>query len=161
MSTQLLAGGDIFPALELGAIDATEFSTPAVDEQLGFHHVAKHYYFPGWHQPASLADLMINLDEWNALSDLRRLQIEITCGDSVRHSIAEGEAIQFAALEKLRKHGVTLHTWSPAILERLRAAWSEVVREQSQADPDFARVWASLSAFRRDYAEWEKLGYLH
>ncbi len=161
VSTQLLAGGDIFPALELGAIDATEFSTPAVDEQLGFYQVAKHYYFPGWHQPASLADLMINLDAWNALSDLQQLQIEITCGDSVRHSIAEGEAIQFAALEKLRKHGVTLHTWSPAILERLRAAWGEVVREQSQADPDFARVWASLSAFRRDYAEWEKLGYLH
>lgn len=161
VSTQLLAGGDIFPALELGAIDATEFSTPAVDEQLGFHQVAKHYYFPGWHQPSSLADLMINLDEWNGLSDLQRLQIEITCGDSVRHSIAEGEAIQFAALEKLRKHGVTLHTWSPAILERLRAAWGEVVREQSRADPDFARVWASLSAFRRDYAVWEKLGYLH
>ncbi|OZG69701.1 C4-dicarboxylate ABC transporter, partial [Hahella sp. CCB-MM4] len=50
VSTQLLAGGDIFPALELGTIDATEFSMPAIDLNLGFYQVASYYYFPGWHQ---------------------------------------------------------------------------------------------------------------
>ena len=61
VSTQLLAGGDIYPALELGTIDATEYGMPAMDLELGFHEIANNYYFPGWHQPASLGDLMINL----------------------------------------------------------------------------------------------------
>ena len=63
VSTQLLAGGDIFPALELGTIDATEYSSPAVDESLGFYQVASHYYFPGWHQQSTWGDIIINLDK--------------------------------------------------------------------------------------------------
>ena len=69
VSTQLIAAGDIFPALELGTIDATEFSLPAIDLDLGFHAVAKHYYFPGWHQPSTMGELMINLPNWNTLSE--------------------------------------------------------------------------------------------
>ena len=74
VSTQLLAGGDIFPALELGTIDATEFSMPAIDLDLGFHQVAKHYYFPGWHQPSSLLELIINKERWDGV-DAQRQQL--------------------------------------------------------------------------------------
>jgi TRAP-type mannitol/chloroaromatic compound transport system substrate-binding protein len=56
VSTQLIAGGDIYPALERGSIDATEYSMPAIDLDLGFYQIAKHYYFPGWHQQSTLAD---------------------------------------------------------------------------------------------------------
>ena len=160
VSTQLLAGGDIFPALELGTIDATEFSMPAIDLNLGFYQVAKHYYFPGWHQQSTLFDLMINLDLWNTLSDQQKAQIEAVCGDSIRHGLAEGEAIQPAALKELREKGVTIHRWPPEILDRLRAAWDEVVQELAASDEDFARVWESLSSFREDYQIWEELGYL-
>ena len=62
VSTSLLAGGDIFPALERGAIDATEFSMPLVDANLGFYNIAKFNYFPGWHQPATTFELLINKD---------------------------------------------------------------------------------------------------
>ena len=61
VSTQLLAGGDIFPALELGTIDATEYASPVIDKDLGFYQIAKHYYFPGWHQQSTWLDLIINL----------------------------------------------------------------------------------------------------
>src|SRR5690606_21940018 len=64
VSTQLLAGGDIFPALERGSIDATEYSMPAIDLGLGFYQVAQHYYFPGWHQQSTLFDLMMNKDKY-------------------------------------------------------------------------------------------------
>ena len=64
VATQLLAGGDIFQALQLGTIDATEFANPAIDEGFGFYQVAKYYYFPGWHQPSSILGLFINLDLW-------------------------------------------------------------------------------------------------
>lgn len=160
VSTQLLAGGDIFPALELGTIDATEFSMPAIDLNLGFYQVAKHYYFPGWHQQATLFDLMINLDLWESLDDSTRTKIETVCDAAITHGLAEGEAIQFAAMEKLEAEGVTLHKWDPAILDALRAAWDEVVAEQAAADADFARVWESLSEFRGRYKRWMEFGYM-
>ena len=160
VSTQLIAGGDIFPALELGTIDATEFSMPAVDLDLGFYQVAKHYYFPGWHQQSTLQELMINMDKWNSLSDTQKAQIETTCGDNMRNGIAEGEAIQVDALNSLKEKGVNIHKWSDEILDALEAAWMEVVEEESNNDADFKRSWESLSLFRKEIEVWKSLGYL-
>ncbi len=160
VSTQLLAGGDIFPALELGTIDATEFSMPAIDLDLGFHQVAKHYYFPGWHQQMSVGELMINLDDWNSLSGTHREIINAACKESMLRGFAQGEAIQFPALEELETKGVQFHRWSPEILAALEAAWLEVVTEEAAADEDFGRVWASLTEFRKGYELWAELGYL-
>lgn len=159
VSTQLLAAGDIYPALERGTIDATEFSMPAIDLALGFHQVAKHYYFPGWHQQTTLFDLMMNKKRYDALSETQKAQIEMACGDNIRQSIAEGEAIQVAALAQLKSKGVQFHRWSPEILKALEKAWEEVVKEESQ-DANFAKVWKSYSEFRAGYAAWKKLGYL-
>jgi TRAP-type mannitol/chloroaromatic compound transport system substrate-binding protein len=160
VSTQLLAGGDIFPALELGTIDATEFSMPAIDYNLGFYQVAKHYYFPGWHQQSTLFDLMMNKDEWDALSEQTQAVFETVCEANVAYGLAEGEAIQFEALEKIEAEGVTIHTWPPEILDALRAGWEEVVAEETASNPNFARVWESLSTFRANYAKWNEIGYL-
>jgi TRAP-type mannitol/chloroaromatic compound transport system substrate-binding protein len=160
VSTQLIAGGDIFPALELGTIDATEFSMPAVDLNLGFYQVAKHYYFPGWHQQSTFFELMINMDKWKQLSELQKVQIETVCGDNIRHGIAEGEALQIEALETLKEKGVVIHKWSPEILATLKEAWMEVVEEESAKDEDFKRAWKSLDTFRKRYETWKSLGYL-
>lgn len=161
VSTQLLAGGDIFPALELGTIDATEFSMPAIDLDLGFHQVARNYYFPGWHQQSTLFDLMINLDLWNSMNETQHAQIESVCGDSIRYGLAEGEAIQFAAIQELQEvHGVTIQTWSDEILDALRDAWDAEVADLTATDPLFARVWESLSTFRDNYRIWGELGYI-
>ncbi|PPR15557.1 MAG: Monocarboxylate 2-oxoacid-binding periplasmic protein [Alphaproteobacteria bacterium MarineAlpha9_Bin3] len=159
-STQLLAGGDIYPALELGTIDATEFAMPSIDLDLGFYQIAKHYYFPGWHQPASALELMVNLDKWNALSDSQRAQIEATCTESVVKSLAMAESRQPKALEELQAKGVTLHRWSDEILKTLEDAWLEVVKEEAAKDEDFAKVWASLSEFRKSYKTWKDLGFV-
>jgi len=160
VSTQLLAGGDIFPALELGTIDATEFSMPAIDLNLGFYQVAKHYYFPGWHQQATLFDLMMNKDAWDGLTETQQAQIEAVCGAAITHGLAEGEAIQFKALQDLKDKGVIIHRWPPETLAALETAWGEVVEEQKQ-NADFARVWDSLSTFRENYKTWKELGYLN
>lgn len=160
VSTQLLAGGDIYPALERGTIDATEFSMPAIDLNLGFYQVAKHYYFPGWHQQSTLFDLMMNKKKWEALSKTQQAQIEISCGDNFREGLAEGESIQIAALKELKAKGVQIHRWSPEILDTLENAWGEVVGELVAEDATFKEVWESLQAFRADYAIWKDLGYL-
>jgi TRAP-type mannitol/chloroaromatic compound transport system substrate-binding protein len=160
VSTQMMPPGDVYPALERGVIDATEVSMPAVDLDLGFYQVAKHYYFPGWHQPSTLVDLMINLDRWRELSATHQAQIEAACAATMRDSIAEGEALQFKALQELQAKGVQLHRWPPEMLAAFEAAWSEVAAEQTAEDADFKRAWDSLQAFRADYKIWKELGYL-
>jgi TRAP-type mannitol/chloroaromatic compound transport system substrate-binding protein len=160
VSTQLIAGGDIYPALERGSIDATEFSMPAIDLNLGFYQIAKHYYFPGWHQQSTLFDLMMNKDKWEALSDTQKAQLEMACGDNFREGLAEGEAIQGKALVELKAKGVNIHRWPPEILDALEKAWREVAAELAAEDANFKKAWDSLQAFRAEYAVWAELGYL-
>lgn len=160
VSTQLLAGGDIYPALELGTIDATEFAMPSIDLELGFYQVAKHYYFPGWHQPASALELLINIDKWNALSDSQKAQIETTCTESVVKLLTMAESRQPKALEELKSKGVNLHRWPDEILKTFENAWYEVVEEEAAKNEDFARVWDSLSEFRKSYKTWKNLGFV-
>ena len=160
VSTQLLATGDIFPALELGAIDATEFSVPAVDQKLGFNKIAQHYYFPGWHQQTTFFELMVNLEKWNELSDQQQAQIYTTCGDNMRFSIAEGEALQAEAINTLKESGTIFHVWPDEILDAFEVAWYEVAKEESAKDADFKRAWQSLQTFRTSYKTWKDLGYI-
>ena len=160
VSTQLIAGGDIFPALERGSIDATEYSMPAIDLNLGFYQVAKHYYFPGWHQQSTVFELLLNRKKWDALNDTQRAQIEVSCGDAFRQGLAEGEAIQGKALVELQKKGVKIHRWPQSILDTLEKKWAEVAAADAARDATFKKVWESYSAFRKEYAVWKDLGYL-
>lgn len=160
VSTQLLAGGDIFPALELGTIDATEFSMPAIDLNLGFYQVAQEYYFPGWHQQATLFDLMINLDLWESLDEDTQFKIETVCDANIAYGLAEGEALQFGALQELQDKGVNINTLSDEILAELEAAWNEVAAEEAANNENFARTLESYTTFRENYKVWGDLGYL-
>jgi TRAP-type mannitol/chloroaromatic compound transport system substrate-binding protein len=161
VSTQLLAPGDIFQALQLGTIDATEFSMPVLDQKQGFFQVAKYYYFPGWHQQASIVDLFISKPKWDALSDQQKATIELACGDMVRDMAAYSEAVQFKAIAEMRdKNGVKVMRWSPEILKAYEKAWGEVVAEESGKNPNFKKVWDSYARFRKDYSIWREAGYL-
>jgi TRAP-type mannitol/chloroaromatic compound transport system substrate-binding protein len=161
VSTSLLPGGEIFPALEKQAIDATEFSMPAIDERLGFYKIAKHNYFPGWHQQATMFELLINKEEWSGLSETQQTLVEMACKASMADSFAEGEGVQFDAMRKnAEERGVTLHYWSPEMLETFESAWAEVATEQAGADAFFKKVWDDLSQFRGDYALWRSYAFL-
>jgi TRAP-type mannitol/chloroaromatic compound transport system substrate-binding protein len=160
VETVSLAAPDIYPAFELGTIDAAEFSAPATDRELGLEEFARHYYFPGWQRQTGLLELLVSLETWSALSDPQRAAIELACGDNIRTGLAAGEARQAAALTELRDMGVETHRWPPALLERLREAWNEVADELAADDPTFAKVWESYTKFRAGYRDWDRLGYL-
>jgi len=161
VSTSLLAGGDIFPALERGAIDATEFSMPRVDAALGFYNIAKYNYFPGWHQPATLFELLINKDRWDDLDERSQKQIEIACLANITDNFAEGEATNFPAMvSNVEEHGVTIKQWDEEFLDAFEAAWLEVVDELAAEDEFFARAWADLQEFRAGYRTWGDNIYL-
>jgi len=158
--TQLLAPGDTYPALERGVIDGLEYSQPAIDLQQGFHQIAKHYYFPGWHQQATALELLVNKKKWDALSPQHKAIINEACRANYALGMAEGEAIQSKALDELRAKGVKFHVWSDAILSRLHAEWLKLAEEISAEDAKFAKAWTSLKEFRASYSQWDKLGYL-
>ena len=160
VSTQLLQAGEIFQALQLGTIDATEFSMPVMDLTLGFHQVAKHYYFPGWHQQATINELIISKKKWAEFSATQKAQIQTACDATMMQQFAEGEAGQFKAMKEIQSKGVTIHKWPKNILDAFEKAWNEVSAEQSAKSPEFKKAWDSYSAFRKDYAIWKDMGYL-
>ena len=159
-STSLLASSEIFPALEKGAIDATEFSMPAIDKLLGFHKILKHNYYPGWHQPATMFDLIINKDVWKGMDKQQQAVLENSCKAAMLDGLALGEAIQFPQIKSNVEKGVQVHYWNDEMLDAFRSKWDEVVAEESAKDPEFARIYGNLQSFRADYAEWNKLAFM-
>jgi TRAP-type mannitol/chloroaromatic compound transport system substrate-binding protein len=161
VSTTLLPAGEIFPALEKGALDATEFSMPAIDERLGFYKLVKYNYFPGWHQQASILELLINKDSWDKMHDSQRTLIEIMCKAATADSLAYSEAIQFDVMQRnVEKHGVIMKYWSDDMLTLFDKTWKEVAAELSAEDPFFKKVWDDLSRVRAKYDVWEAYAFL-
>ncbi|WP_087017753.1 TRAP transporter substrate-binding protein [Thaumasiovibrio subtropicus] len=160
VGTVQLPGGEIFGALEKGAIDATEFSQPAIDQRLGFHKIVKYNYFPGWHQQATVFELLINKDTWNDMDEAQQIAVETTCMASMTYSIAEGEAMQFDVMKRAQQDGVEIRYWNDEMLTLFETTWMEVVDEKKKADPFFAKVWADLSQFRANYDIWEANAFL-
>jgi TRAP-type mannitol/chloroaromatic compound transport system substrate-binding protein len=155
VSTQLLAPPDIYPALERGVIDATEFAMPNMDIDLGFHQIAKYNYYPGWHQPASIGELLMNKAAYEALPDAYRAMLEAACGWNIHVNYAETEALNPAAMnEMLEKYGVSNVRWTDQELAAFEAAWDEVLAEQSAADPIFKKVADNYLSFRKVYKTW-------
>ena len=157
VSTQLIAPADIYPALERGVIDATELSFPSIDLKFGYHEIADHYYFPGWHQQASLVEMMVNLEKFNSLPKAYQLIIEVACNDAGIRTMAEAGAKQVPALQTLEGKGVTIHRWPDEFLAQLEVAWTEVVAEKSAEDALFKKVADSYFGFRKSYKQWKDL----
>ncbi|HRD77859.1 MAG TPA: TRAP transporter substrate-binding protein, partial [Hyphomicrobiaceae bacterium] len=160
VSTQLIQPGEIFQALQLGTIDATEFSMPVMDLTLGFHQVAKHYYFPGWHQMSSYQHLFVSKKKWDEMSETQREIVKASCDTNMLRMLAESEIVQVKAINEIKAKGVTLHYWDKTFLDAMRKAWAEVVKEQSEKSAEFKKAWESLSAFREQYKVWKSYGYL-
>jgi TRAP-type mannitol/chloroaromatic compound transport system substrate-binding protein len=155
VSTQLLAGADIYPALERGVIDATEFSMPNMDIDLGFYQVAKYNYYPGWHQQSSIGELLMNKTAWEALDDQNKAILEASCGWNIYVNYAETEAKNPEAMNKmLQQYQVTNVRWTDEELAAFEKAWNEVLQEQSAQDQDLKKIADSYSAFRKVYKTW-------
>jgi TRAP-type mannitol/chloroaromatic compound transport system substrate-binding protein len=155
VNTQLMAAADIYPALERGVIDATEFSMPTIDVALGFHQIAKNNYYPGWHQQVSVSELLINRAKWNELSEQHKKIIQIALGESVMHTYAETEARNPEVMVQMKeKHGVTNRRWTDEHLKAFEKAWLEVLAEESAKDPLFKKVADSYLGWRKTYAIW-------
>lgn len=161
VSTQLLAAAEIYPALERGVIDATEFSMPNMDIKLGFYQVAKNNYYPGWHQQISCNEFLVNKEKFDALPDEYKAMVEVAAGRQVIHTYAETEAQNFQAMGEMKeKYGVTNRRWTDEQLAVFEKAWLEVLAEKSAEDPLFKKVADHYLAFREKYKLWGEAQFL-
>lgn len=144
-----LSGGEIFTALETGAIDATEWIGPYNDLAFGLHKAAKYYYYPGWHEPGSTLEAIISRRAFDDLpTDLQ--QIVLTCCRAINDQmLAEFTARNSEALQSLvRDHGVLLRQFPADVLRRLRELSQQVIAEGSARDPLYARIHESVRTFQ-------------
>ncbi len=155
VNTQLMAAADIYPALERGVIDATEFSMPTMDLALGFHQIAKNNYYPGWHQQVSVSELLMNKPEWDKLSDQHKRIIQVALNDAVIHTYVETEAKNPPVMLEMKdKHKVTNRRWSDDDLRTFEKGWLEVLESESAKDPLFKKVADHYFAWRKTYKIW-------
>ncbi len=159
-SVTVIPGGEIFPALERGVIDATEFSMPAIDERLGFYKLVKNNYFPGWHQTFTSLHLIVNKETWDKLSPASRANLEVVCTAATLRTLSRGEAAQGKALAAFKESGVSLRSLPEPVLREIQKATDEVLAEEAAKDPLFKKIFDSQKAFSAAYKPWKSLGYL-
>ena len=159
-SVTMLPGGEIYQALEKGAIDATEFSLPIVDQSLGFDRVAKFNLFPGWHQPFTSTHMVVNLERWHSLSRSQQVLLETACMAATARNLADSEGNQGAVIAGFADKGVTASYLPMPVLRRLREITRQVLDEEAAANPQFAAILQSQRDFASEYAHWKQLGYL-
>ncbi len=154
-----LPGGEVFPALQSGAIDATEWVGPFHDLALGFYKVAKYYYYPGFHEPGAALDLSINLKVWESLGADQQEIIRTVAAAENDLVFAEFNAHNATALETLRtEHGVKLRKFSNEILNAFGKKAGEVVAEAAASDPMTGKVYESFINFRKNAMRWSRFG---
>ena len=145
----LVPGGDLQQAFEKGKIGAAELYTPAVDREEGIQNTVKLIYMPGWHQPATVLELLINKDRWNALPPEHQELIEKTCRELLQSSLGESAGLQAVALASLSaKDGVRILPWPAGVLDALRAAWAQVAKEEGIRDYFFKEVLEDMEKFQ-------------
>jgi len=144
----LVPGSELVEAFKDGKIDAAEVYTPAVDRTLGLQDAVKRLYMPGWQQPATVFELLINKDRWQALGPERQSVIETTCGERLQATLAESATLQASALAALtNQDGVEVLPWPDDVLDALREAWGEVAREEGVRDYFFKEVLGDIEKF--------------
>lgn len=154
VDVKLLPGGEIFPALERGVIDAAEWVGPAQDKILGLNKAAKYYYTTGWHEPCTVTEFAINKTAWNSLpKDLQEI-VKNACAYSniVAHSWAEANNAQ--AFEEFVAAGTIPGVLPDDVIATLRTATGEVMDELAGKDAMFKKVMDSYMSFKATHDKW-------
>jgi len=153
---QQIAGGDIYPALERGAIDAAEWIGPYDDEKLGFFKVAPHYYFPGWWESNSMYSLYVNTKEWDKLPKEYQAAIETASYEANTDMMAKYDFKNLDALERLVKNGVKLHSFSTEMLAAAQKAAYELYEEEAGKNPAWKKMYEPWKKFRSREFLWHR-----
>ena len=154
----LMAGGEIYTALERGTLDATEWAGPYHDLRLGLHRAAKYYYYPGWHEPGPVLELSINARAWARLPrDLRQV-VQTAAAAANLDMLSEFEARNLEALHALQqRYRVQLEVFPDDVIRALKAHTRTVLAEEAAKNKVFARVLKAYEDFRHIHESWQRI----
>jgi len=151
---QSIAPGDIYPALEKGALDVVEWIGPYDDEKLGFYKIAKYYYYPGWWEGGANGFLLVNAGKWNGLNKSYQAILTAAAREAGLNMTAKYDYLNPPAMRRLVANGTQLRPFSPEIMEASFKAANETYDEIGKANPRFKKIFDSLAAFRHDSYSW-------
>ncbi|MEY3552192.1 MAG: hypothetical protein RL735_540 [Pseudomonadota bacterium] len=151
---QQIAGGDIYPSLEKGTIDAAEWVGPYDDEKLGFNKVAPFYYYPGWWEGGAMINFCTNLDKFNALPKHYQSILRTATAYANQEMLAKYDNGNVIALKRLLGAGTRLRAFSPEILEACWKSANEVYADLNGKNAKFKKVHDSYMGFRSDQYSW-------
>jgi TRAP-type mannitol/chloroaromatic compound transport system substrate-binding protein len=154
-----IPGAELFTALQSGTIDATEWVGPMNDLAFGLFRAAKYYYYPGWHEPGSALESLVNAEAWAALPEDLQEIVATACKAASLDMYADFEARNGIALATLiDEHGVELRPFPDEVLAEFKRVSFEVLEEIAAADEMAGRIWASQKAFLDTVRHWTEIG---
>jgi TRAP-type mannitol/chloroaromatic compound transport system substrate-binding protein len=153
-----LAGGEIFPALQAGTIDATEWVGPWNDQAFGFQKILKNYMYPGFHEPGTGLSVGVNKGIWDGLDETDRMLIQACASAENDLMMAEFNARNGTSLQQLiDEDGVQLHRFPDDVWQQIADASEQVASDVGNLDETGARVYESYASFRKSVSGWSKL----
>lgn len=153
-TVQVLAGGEIYPALERGAIDATEWVGPYDDEKLGFYKVAKNYYYPGWWEPGPTTSFYVSRAAWDKLPKNYQHAITVAAAEANTDMQAKYDAKNPPALARLLEQGVNMRPFATDIMDAAKKHSFELMEELAAKDATYKKVYDAWKKFREDSIRW-------
>ncbi|MAS27953.1 MAG: ABC transporter substrate-binding protein [Synechococcus sp. NAT40] len=160
VNVQVLPGGEIYLALERGAIDAAEFTGPYDDEKLGLPKAAKYYYYPGWWEPGPSLTALVNRKAWADLPEEYKAMFSTACYEANLGMLSKYEQRNSEALLRLRRQGIKLEVYSDDILKAAHEATGEMFAELAADDPGFRDLLERWRLFRRETLNWNRINEL-
>ena len=160
VNAQVLPGGEIFLALERGAIDAAEWVGPYDDEKLGLHKAASFYYYPGWWEPGSTFEVLVNLKEWEKLPKEYQEVLKTASDEANVRMLSQYDARNGEALSKLVAGGTKLIPYSQDILQAAQKASFDLLDENADKDATFKEVYEQWKIFREKVYNWNRVNEL-
>lgn len=160
VNVQVLPGGEIYLALDRGAIDAAEWVGPYDDEKLGLNKAAQFYYYPGWWEPGSTFEVQVNQSEWEKLPKEYQEIFKNAAMDANINMLAQYDALNREALGRLVAGGAKLTPYSPEIMQAAQKVSFELYEENAGKDSTFKEVYDQWKSFRDQVYQWNKINEL-
>ncbi|AZO26412.1 MULTISPECIES: TRAP transporter substrate-binding protein [Mesorhizobium] len=154
---QQIAGGDIYPALEKGTIDAAEWVGPYDDEKLGFYKVAPYYYYPGWWEGGPTVHLMFNKAKYEELSPAYKSLVHTAAQAADANMLQKYDYLNPAAVKRLVAGGAKLAPFSQEIMAACFEKANEVYAEMEANNAPFKKIWDSIKGFRKEHYLWAQV----
>ncbi len=154
VTVQLLSGGEIYQALDRGAIDATEWVGPYDDVKLGFHEIADYYYYPGWWEPGANLSFMVNRQAWDELPAIYQEAFTTAASEVSIRMLAQYDARNQVALQEAVDSGVQLRAFPEETMRAAERISREVMESRASADAAYRRVYDAFRSFREESFTW-------